>query len=43
MGSYLVADEAAKVWKRQGLSGNLVLTTSVNAFVSKKGSMAYDT
>src|ERR1700733_9304315 len=42
MGSYLVADEAAKVWKRQGLRGNLVLTTSVNAFVSKKGSMAYD-
>jgi rhamnulose-1-phosphate aldolase/alcohol dehydrogenase len=43
MGSYLVADEAAKVWKRQGLRGNIVLTTSVNAFVSKKGSMAYDT
>jgi rhamnulose-1-phosphate aldolase/alcohol dehydrogenase len=43
MGSYLVADEAAKVWKRQGLRGNLVLTTSVNAFVSKKGSTAYDT
>src|SRR5580704_4167739 len=43
MGSYLVADEAAKVWKRQGLRGNLVLTTSVNAFVSKKGSIAYDT
>jgi rhamnulose-1-phosphate aldolase/alcohol dehydrogenase len=42
MGSYLVADEAAKVWKRQGLRGNFVLTTSVNAFVSKKGSMAYD-
>jgi rhamnulose-1-phosphate aldolase/alcohol dehydrogenase len=42
MGSYLVADEAAKVWKRQGLRGNLVLTTSVNAFVSKNGSMAYD-
>jgi NAD(P)-dependent dehydrogenase (short-subunit alcohol dehydrogenase family) len=43
MGSYLVADEAAKVWKRQGLRGNIVLTTSVNAFVSKKGSIAYDT
>jgi rhamnulose-1-phosphate aldolase/alcohol dehydrogenase len=43
MGSYTVADEAAKVWKRQGLRGNLVLTTSVNAFVSKKGSIAYDT
>jgi rhamnulose-1-phosphate aldolase/alcohol dehydrogenase len=42
MGSYMVADEAAKVWKRQGLRGNIVLTTSVNAFVSKKGSIAYD-
>ena len=27
-GSYLVADEAAKTWKEQGLRGNLVLTTS---------------
>nr|HEV7955106.1 bifunctional rhamnulose-1-phosphate aldolase/short-chain dehydrogenase [Candidatus Acidoferrales bacterium] len=43
MGSYLVADEAAKLWKRQGLRGSIVLTTSVNAFVSKKGSIAYDT
>jgi rhamnulose-1-phosphate aldolase/alcohol dehydrogenase len=42
MGSYLVADEAEKIWARQGLRGALVLTTSVNAFVSKKGSMAYD-
>jgi rhamnulose-1-phosphate aldolase/alcohol dehydrogenase len=42
MGSYLVADEAAKVWARQGLRGSFVLTTSVNAYVSKKGSMAYD-
>jgi len=42
MGSYLVADEGAKVWARQGLRGNIVLTTSVNAFVSKKGSIAYD-
>jgi rhamnulose-1-phosphate aldolase/alcohol dehydrogenase len=42
MGSYLVADEAGKVWARQGLRGCLVLTTSVNAFVSKKGSIAYD-
>ena len=42
MGSYLVADEAGRVWERQGLRGNLVLTTSVNAFVSKKGSLAYD-
>ena len=42
-GSYLVADEAAKMWKAQGLKGNLVLTTSANAVVSKKGSVAYDT
>ena len=41
-GSYLVADEAAKIWKEQGLPGALVLTTSANAVVSKKGSVAYD-
>lgn len=42
-GSYLVADEAAKIWREQGLPGSLVLTTSANAVVSKKGSVAYDT
>jgi rhamnulose-1-phosphate aldolase/alcohol dehydrogenase len=42
-GSYLVADEAAKTWRDQGLPGNLVLTTSANAVVAKKGSIAYDT
>jgi len=42
-GSYLVGDEAAKTWKEQGLRGNLVLTTSANAAVAKKGSLAYDT
>ena len=42
-GSYLVADEAAAVWKEQGLPANLVLTTSANAVVAKKGSVAYDT
>ena len=41
-GSYLVADEARRVWEAQGLRGSLVLTTSVNAAVSKKGSLAYD-
>ncbi|HEY1171462.1 MAG TPA: bifunctional rhamnulose-1-phosphate aldolase/short-chain dehydrogenase [Verrucomicrobiae bacterium] len=41
-GSYLVGDEAAKTWKEQGLRGNLVLTTSANAVVAKKGSLAYD-
>lgn len=42
-GSYLVADEAFRTWKEQDLRGNLVLTTSANAAVSKKGSLAYDT
>ena len=42
-GSYLVADEATRNWKEQGLKGNLVLTTSANAAVAKKGSLAYDT
>ena len=43
MGSYLVADEAKPIWKTQGLRGALVLTTSANAVVAKKGSLAYDT
>ncbi len=42
-GGYIVGDEAAKIWKEQGLTGNLVLTTSANAVVAKKGSLAYDT
>jgi NAD(P)-dependent dehydrogenase (short-subunit alcohol dehydrogenase family) len=41
-GSYLVADETAALWKEQGLPANLVLTTSANAVVAKKGSLAYD-
>lgn len=41
-GSYLVGDEAYKTWKEQGLKGQLVLTTSANAAVAKKGSVAYD-
>src|SRR3954468_10187745 len=41
-GSYLVADECAAVWREQGLPANLVLTTSANAVVAKKGSLAYD-
>ena len=41
-GSYLVGDEAGKIWKEQGLKGQLVLTTSANAVVAKKGSVAYD-
>lgn len=41
-GLYIVAQEAEKIWKKQNLSGSLVLTTSVNAVVAKKGSVAYD-
>jgi NAD(P)-dependent dehydrogenase (short-subunit alcohol dehydrogenase family) len=42
MGGYLVGDEARHVFQRQGLRGSLVITTSVNAVVAKKGSLAYD-
>jgi rhamnulose-1-phosphate aldolase/alcohol dehydrogenase len=42
MGGYLVADECRPVWEAQQLPGSLVLTTSVNAIVAKKGSAAYD-
>ena len=41
-GSYFVADEARAIWAAQGLRGSLLLTTSVNAVVAKKGSLAYD-
>lgn len=43
MGLFLVADVARPIWQAQGLTGSLVLTTSVNAVVAKKGSLAYDT
>ena len=42
-GPYLVADEAFRVWKAQGLEGGLVICTSVNGVVPKAGSFAYDT
>jgi rhamnulose-1-phosphate aldolase/alcohol dehydrogenase len=42
MGGYLVADECRAVWDAQQLPGSLVITTSVNAVVAKKGSAAYD-
>ena len=41
-GSYLLADEAQAVWTQQGLSGSMVITTSVNAVVPKAASLAYD-
>lgn len=43
IGSFLVADEARPIYEAQGLKGSIVLTTSVNGTVSKKGSLAYDT
>lgn len=42
-GGYIVATEAQPIWAKQNLLGSMVLTTSVNAAVSKKGSLAYDT
>ncbi len=41
-GSYIVSDEAMKIFRRQGTKANIVLTTSANAVVAKKGSLAYD-
>ena len=42
-GGYIVATEANRIWQKQAFKGALVLTTSVNAAVPKKGSLAYDT
>lgn len=42
-GGYIVASEAEPIWNNQKLPGAMVLTTSVNGAVSKKGSLAYDT
>ena len=40
--NYLLADEAAKIFDEQGLDGSIVLTSSANAVVAKRGSEAYD-
>jgi len=42
-GSHVVAEETAGIWAAQGLPARLVVTTSANAVVPKKGSVAYDT
>ena len=42
-GAHTLADEAYRIFKRQGLSASVVITTSANAVVAKKGSIAYDT
>jgi rhamnulose-1-phosphate aldolase/alcohol dehydrogenase len=41
-GAYVVADEANRIFQEQGLPASVVLTTSANAVVAKKGSLAYD-
>ena len=41
-GSYIVADEVGQLLRQQGLRGAIVLTSSANAVVPKKGSFAYD-
>jgi rhamnose utilization protein RhaD (predicted bifunctional aldolase and dehydrogenase)/NAD(P)-dependent dehydrogenase (short-subunit alcohol dehydrogenase family) len=40
--NYLLADEAAKVFDAQGIDTTIVLTSSANAVVAKRGSEAYD-
>ena len=42
-GAYVVCDEARRIFKRQNLPASIVLTTSANAVVAKRGSLAYDT
>jgi rhamnose utilization protein RhaD (predicted bifunctional aldolase and dehydrogenase)/NAD(P)-dependent dehydrogenase (short-subunit alcohol dehydrogenase family) len=41
-GNYLLTDEAQHVFKTQGLPGSVVLTSSANAVVPKRGTEAYD-
>ncbi|MGB7546147.1 MAG: bifunctional rhamnulose-1-phosphate aldolase/short-chain dehydrogenase [Terracidiphilus sp.] len=40
--NYLLADEVAKLFSDQGLDAAIVLTSSANAVVAKRGSEAYD-
>ena len=40
--NYMLADEAAKIFAEQDLDGSIVLTSSANAVVAKRGSEAYD-
>jgi rhamnose utilization protein RhaD (predicted bifunctional aldolase and dehydrogenase)/NAD(P)-dependent dehydrogenase (short-subunit alcohol dehydrogenase family) len=41
-GNFLLVDEAAKIFKDQGLDGSVILTSSANAIVPKRGTEAYD-
>jgi rhamnose utilization protein RhaD (predicted bifunctional aldolase and dehydrogenase)/NAD(P)-dependent dehydrogenase (short-subunit alcohol dehydrogenase family) len=40
--NYLLADEAAKIFTEQRIDASVVLTSSANAVVAKRGSEAYD-
>jgi rhamnose utilization protein RhaD (predicted bifunctional aldolase and dehydrogenase)/NAD(P)-dependent dehydrogenase (short-subunit alcohol dehydrogenase family) len=40
--NHRLADEAAAILREQGLEGSIVLTSSANAVVAKRGSEAYD-
>jgi rhamnose utilization protein RhaD (predicted bifunctional aldolase and dehydrogenase)/NAD(P)-dependent dehydrogenase (short-subunit alcohol dehydrogenase family) len=40
--NFKLADEAAAMFKEQGIDGSIVLTSSANAVVAKRGSEAYD-
>jgi NAD(P)-dependent dehydrogenase (short-subunit alcohol dehydrogenase family) len=40
--NYLLTDEASKVFDAQGIDASIVLTSSANAVVAKRGSEAYD-
>jgi len=40
--NYLLVDEAAGIFREQGIDGSVVLTSSANAVVAKRGSEAYD-
>ncbi|HWB32078.1 MAG TPA: bifunctional rhamnulose-1-phosphate aldolase/short-chain dehydrogenase [Acidobacteriaceae bacterium] len=40
--NYMLTDEASAIFNAQGIDGSIVLTSSANAVVAKKGSEAYD-
>jgi rhamnose utilization protein RhaD (predicted bifunctional aldolase and dehydrogenase)/NAD(P)-dependent dehydrogenase (short-subunit alcohol dehydrogenase family) len=40
--NYLLVDESAKIFKDQGLDASVILTSSANAIVPKRGTEAYD-
>jgi rhamnose utilization protein RhaD (predicted bifunctional aldolase and dehydrogenase)/NAD(P)-dependent dehydrogenase (short-subunit alcohol dehydrogenase family) len=40
--NFLLTDEAAKIFKAQDIPGSIVLTSSANAVVPKRGTEAYD-